>query len=63
MYFKRSYVARKNGVFLNYPHLDKPHIYPITYSIAEAYISPLFQFNRSIDILCTLRYIITYILL
>ena len=35
MYFKRSYVMRKQGQFLYYPHIDRPDFYAITYSLAE----------------------------
>ena len=55
VYFKRSFVTRQDGLFLNFPHMDRYEVYPITYSLAEAYISPEFQFKRGIDILCTLR--------
>lgn len=55
MYFKRSFVARRDGHFLDHPHLDKPDFYPLTYAIAEAYTQHSFTFNRQIEILCTLR--------
>lgn len=58
MYFKRSFVARMDGRFLRYPHLDshsQPEIYPMTYSIAEAYVQDKFNFVREVEILCTLR--------
>lgn len=55
LYFKRSFVRRKDGVFFGYPHLSKRDIYPLTYSIAEAYIQSPFRQIRDIDILCTLR--------
>eukprot|EP01041_Mallomonas_annulata_P009537 gene9536-19831_t len=54
-YFKRSFVSRVNGTFLNYPHLTKPDVFPLVYSIAEAYIRTTYNFIREIDILCTLR--------
>lgn len=55
MYFKRSFVARKDGKFLSHPHLSQPDVYPITYAIADAYVNYNFNFQRSIDVLCTLR--------
>ena len=55
MYFKRSFVARKDGKFLAHPHLSKPDVYPMTYAIAEAYVQDNFNFKREIEILCTLR--------
>ena len=55
LYFKRSFVRRRDGVFFGYPHLAKRDIYPLTYSIAEAYIQSPFNQIRDIDILCTLR--------
>ena len=55
MYFKRSFVARSDGKFLNHPHLDKHHFYPMTYAIAEAYTQHVFTFQRQIEIVCTLR--------
>jgi hypothetical protein len=42
-YFKRSFVSRANGVFLNYPHLQRPHFYPLVYSLAEMYIAESFR--------------------
>lgn len=54
-YFKRSFVKKYNGTFVNYPHLFQSHIYPITYSVAEAYLPARFQFERTTEILCTLR--------
>lgn len=53
--FKRSYVVRKRGVFKYYPHLDKPDMYPMTYSLAEAYLRGPFTHARKWDIVCTLR--------
>lgn len=55
MYFKRSYVVRKKGVFQYFPHLTRPDFYPITYSLAEAYLRPKFNFKREMEIVCTLR--------
>ncbi len=55
LYFKRSYARRKDGVFYGYPHIDARDYYPLTYSIADAYIQSPFNENRDIDILCTLR--------
>jgi len=57
MYFKRSFVRREDGRFIGYPSIDTyPDVYPLTYSIAEAYVQPhSFNVQREIDILCTLR--------
>eukprot|EP01038_Epipyxis_sp_PR26KG_P011850 gene11850-15856_t len=55
MYFKRSYVSRRDGRFLGHIHMNKPDVYPITYAIAEAYTMKTFNHQREIDILCTLR--------
>ena len=55
MYFKRSYVVRKKGVFEYFPHLKRPDFYPITYSLAQAYLRPKFNFKREMEIVCTLR--------
>lgn len=55
MYFKRSYVVRRGGIFQSFPHLNRPDFYPITYSLAEAYIRPQFNFKREMEIVCTLR--------
>ncbi len=55
MYFKRSFVRRHDGVFQGYPHIVQRDVYPLTYSIAEAYIPHTFNHQREIEILCTLR--------
>ena len=55
LYFKRSFVTRKNGKFKNYPHFSKRDVYPMTYALAEAYLQHQFNFHREIEILCTLR--------
>jgi len=55
MYYKRSFVRRKHGRFLGYPHFKLPDVYPMTYALAEAYTQHQFNFQREIDILCTLR--------
>jgi len=55
MYFKRSYVSRRDGRFLGHIHMDKPFVYPITYAIAELYVPFTFNHKREINILCTLR--------
>eukprot|EP00596_Hydrurales_sp_CCMP1899_P000524 CAMPEP_0119038306 /NCGR_PEP_ID=MMETSP1177-20130426/7141_1 /TAXON_ID=2985 /ORGANISM="Ochromonas sp, Strain CCMP1899" /LENGTH=529 /DNA_ID=CAMNT_0007000705 /DNA_START=165 /DNA_END=1751 /DNA_ORIENTATION=+ len=55
MYFKRSFVKRKDGKFFGYPHFNIPDVYPMTYALAEAYLQHNFNFNREIEILCTLR--------
>lgn len=55
MYYKRSFIRRLDGDFKRYPHFSQPDVFPMTYSIAEAYIPKEFNFQREIDILCTLR--------
>lgn len=55
MYFKRSYIVRRGGVFQRFPHLQRPDFFPITYSLADAYIRPVFNFKREMEIVCTLR--------
>ena len=40
---------------MRYPHLERPDFYPITYSLAEAYIRPEFNLKREMEIVCTLR--------
>jgi hypothetical protein len=55
MYFKRSFVARRDGKFIGHPHLNRPDVYPMTYAIAEAYVQEKFNFVREIEVLCTLR--------
>ena len=56
MYYKRSFVKRKHGKFLSYPHFVLPQVYPMTYALAEAYtMTHQFNFQREIEILCTLR--------
>eukprot|EP00981_Chlorochromonas_danica_P006550 scaffold1431_cov167-Ochromonas_danica.AAC.10 len=55
VYFKRSFVRRSDGGFVGFPHLSRPHVFPLTYSLAEAYLPHRFNFQREIDILCTLR--------
>jgi len=55
MFFKRSYVRRIDGVFRNYPHIAKEDVYPMTYSIAEAYTHGTFNQRRDTEIACTLR--------
>ena len=55
MYFKRSYVTRRDGVFNRYPHLTRHDIFPMTYPLAEAYIQLKFNQVREIEIMCTLR--------
>lgn len=60
-YFKRSYVRRHDGAFkkfMGYVQLEgKEIVFPMTYTIAEAYVRPNFKLFRSreIDLLCTLR--------
>jgi Glycosyl transferases group 1 len=55
MYFKRSFVTRRDGKFIKYPHFSVPDVYPMTYALAEAYLQHQFNFDREIEILCTLR--------
>ena len=55
MYFKRSFVQRRDGKFLKHPHLNKLDVYPLTYAITEAYLPDVFQMERTTEILCTLR--------
>lgn len=58
MYFKRSYVSKRNGVLGYYPHVFKHRVFPLTYSIAELYIPHEFNthvMQRGIDVMCTLR--------
>jgi hypothetical protein len=55
MYFKRSFVARRDGKFLSHPHLNKLDVYPLTYAISEAYLPQHFQMVRNLEIMCTLR--------
>lgn len=40
---------------MKYPHFQIPDVYPMTYALAEAYLQHEFNFDRGIDILCTLR--------
>jgi hypothetical protein len=54
--FKRSFVVRKKGIFRYYPHLNKPDIFPMTYSVSDAYLKGRHQADdRSRLITCTLR--------
>lgn len=55
LYFKRSYVGRRDGEFIKYAHAHKHDVYPLTYPLAEAYIQLKFNQVREIDIMCTLR--------
>ena len=55
MYFKRSYVRRRDGRFKAFRSLKHPDVYPMVYSIANTYAQHQFNHNRSIDITCTLR--------
>lgn len=55
MYFKRSFVHRRDGVFKDYPALSTRDIFPMVYSIGNSYSQLDFNHNRSIDITCTLR--------
>jgi hypothetical protein len=56
--FKRSYVRRHNGIFQSYMgYVKRTDVLPMSYTIADAYVSPTFytQAQRDIEILCTLR--------
>jgi hypothetical protein len=56
--FKRSYVRRSNGIFQAYMgYVKRIDVLPMTYTIADAYVSNTFtrQAQRDIEILCTLR--------
>lgn len=55
MLFKRSFTSHRNGKFLDYPHLNKLDVYPINYAISETYTQDIFNFDRDIEIVCTLR--------
>ena len=64
MYFKRSFAHRHSGTFIDFPLISKKStsvryrdVYPITYPIADDYISTKYNFHnhREIEILCTLR--------
>lgn len=55
LYFKRSYVHRKDGKFLRYPFLLKKDFFPMVYSIADSYVRPQFNKERSLLLTCTLR--------
>ena len=61
LYFKRSYVRRRDGAFGGYmPYLkidNSGMILPMTYTVAEAYINPKYipYKQRELDLLCTLR--------
>ena len=55
MYYKRSFVNRMNGRFIGFPHFRSPDVYPMTYALAEVYTQHKFNFQREIEILCTLR--------
>ena len=58
LYFKRSYVKRRDGIFHGYlNYVKKPDVFPLTYPIAEAYVhSPYIPFEkRDMQLVCTLR--------
>lgn len=55
MYFKRSYVHRKDGRFIRYPFLLKKDFFPMVYSIADSYVRPEHKKDRSLLLVCTLR--------
>jgi len=58
LYFKRSYVKRRNGLFNGFlGYVKYKNVFPLTYPIAEAYVRttliPLLE--RELLIACTLR--------
>jgi len=58
LYFKRSFVRRGNGQFQGYmPYLKRNDVLPMSYTIADAYVRPEFNFHRDrqLDIVSTLR--------
>ena len=57
LFFKRSFVSRRDGAFLSFAHLDKPDVYPLTYAVTDAYMPKNFHFERErdLEIVCTLR--------
>ena len=59
LYFKRSFVKRRDGKFVGYmPYLLKHSaVLPMTYTIADAYVRPKFNFlkNRRYEVVTTLR--------
>ena len=58
LYFKRSYVRRQNGIFKSFmPYLSNPNVFPMTYTMAEAYLRLKYNFMsaRDLDVVCTLR--------
>ena len=58
LYFKRSYVRRQDGRFIDYMnYLKRNDVLPMTYTIAEAYVKNTFNMidKRDFEIVCTLR--------
>lgn len=59
LYFKRSFVRRRNGEFMGYmPYLLKHSgVLPMTYTIVDAYVRPTYKFlkERDMEIVTTLR--------
>ena len=59
LYFKRSFVRRSDGKFVGYmPYLLKHSgVLPMTYTIADAYVRPKFNFlkDRQYEVVTTLR--------
>lgn len=55
MFFKRSFVSRRDGNFLSFAHLDKPDVYPLTYAVTDTYLPQTFRRQRDLEIVCTLR--------
>lgn len=59
LYFKRSFVRRRDGKFVGYmPYLLKHSaVLPMTYTIADAYVRPKFKFlkDRQYEVVTTLR--------
>jgi hypothetical protein len=57
-YFKRSFVRRRDGVYrgvMSYGRDEGRDVFPITYTILEAYVNTEFPLRkiRNIDIVCT----------
>lgn len=50
LYFKRSYVDKKGGLFVGFPHLLAANVLPLTFSLQELDLHPNFQMNRAVDV-------------
>lgn len=55
MYFKRSFIKRRDGKFLKFRGLDEADVYPMVYSIGNAYSQLRFNQDRPLAVTCTLR--------